>query len=90
MKFKVEKIEWLSYVTMQGKTGYPKEKDGKKDEWVMCDCDCELKSPPSPVSSSPTTPRRPAPKAVDEDLYKISPHLLRQHAKRVNFFFHIS
>ncbi|GFP91171.1 hypothetical protein PHJA_001261100 [Phtheirospermum japonicum] len=32
---------------------------------------------------------RPAPKAVDEDLYKISPHLLRQQAKRVNLSFNI-
>ncbi|KAI3450119.1 hypothetical protein Pfo_006784 [Paulownia fortunei] len=66
----------------RGKTGYPKEREGKKDAWMMCDCDCELKSPASPVLASPTTPRRPAPKAVDEDLYKISPRLLRQHAKR--------
>lgn len=64
--------------------GYPKEKGGKKDAWVMCDCDCELRSPPrSPVAAAPLPTPPPAPKAVDEDLYKISPHLLRQHAKRV-------
>ncbi|KAL0419424.1 UNVERIFIED_CONTAM: hypothetical protein Sradi_1355900 [Sesamum radiatum] len=63
--------------------GYPKEKGGKKDAWVMCDCDCELRSPPlSPVAAAPSPTPPPAPKAVDEDLYKISPHLLRQHAKR--------
>ncbi|KAI3461809.1 hypothetical protein Pfo_018472 [Paulownia fortunei] len=56
----------------RGKAGYPKEKEEKKDGWVVCDCDCELKAPQSPVSASPT-PHRPAPKAVDEDLYKISP-----------------
>lgn len=60
---------------------YPREREEKKDAWAMCDCDCELSSPPSP------TPRRAAPKAVDEDLYKISPHLLRQQAKRVTLFF---
>ncbi|PIN06496.1 hypothetical protein CDL12_20951 [Handroanthus impetiginosus] len=62
----------------RGKAGYtnnPKEKEGKKDAWVMCDCDCDVKLPQSPS--------RPAPKAVDEDLYKISPHLLRQHARKV-------
>ncbi|XP_051142160.1 uncharacterized protein LOC127259056 [Andrographis paniculata] len=68
----------------RGKRGYPKGKEGKKDGWVMCDDDCEVKSGGSPVSVSPHAFPSPtaAPKAVDEDLYKISPHLLRQHAKR--------
>ncbi|KAK4419718.1 hypothetical protein Salat_2384700 [Sesamum alatum] len=68
----------------RGKTaaGYPKEKQGKRDGWMMCDCDCELRSQVSPVAAASPTPTRAAPKAVDEDLYKISPHLLRQHAKR--------
>ncbi|KAL8516548.1 hypothetical protein ACS0TY_014987 [Phlomoides rotata] len=47
---------------------YPKRKQGKKNEWVVCDCDCESKAPP--------------PKPVDEDLYKISPDVLRAQAKR--------
>ncbi|KAG8371676.1 hypothetical protein BUALT_Bualt13G0113100 [Buddleja alternifolia] len=49
------------------KRGYGKEKEGEKDGWVVCDYDNELK----------------APKAVDEDLYKISPDLLRAQPKRV-------
>ncbi|KAH6814256.1 hypothetical protein C2S51_023274 [Perilla frutescens var. frutescens] len=56
----------------RGKAEYGREREGKKDAWAMCDCECEL----SPA------PRRPSAKAVDEDLYKISPHLLRRHAKR--------
>ncbi|KAL8531101.1 hypothetical protein ACS0TY_007928 [Phlomoides rotata] len=52
----------------QGKTGYNnKEREVKKDIWE-CESENEVKSV--------------APKAVDEDLYKISPHLLRQHNKR--------
>ncbi|KAA8543564.1 hypothetical protein F0562_021690 [Nyssa sinensis] len=45
--------------------------------------------PPSPVSPPPPLPRRQAPKAVDEDLYKISPELLRAKpkGKRVLGFF---
>lgn len=70
------------YNYFQGKSRYDppnREKQVKKrDAWVMCDCECDLKS----RGSSPG----PAPKAVDEDLYKISPHLLRQHAKKVPFF----
>lgn len=66
----------------RGKVGYAKGKEGKKDGWVVCDYDCELKAPPIPVSTSPAPPPRRAPKAVDEDLYKISPDILRAHGKR--------
>lgn len=54
--------------------------------------DCHVKEPPSPVSvatppppSPPTQHRRRhvKPKAVDEDLYRISPELLRAKAKKV-------
>ncbi|PWA63668.1 hypothetical protein CTI12_AA351100 [Artemisia annua] len=53
--------------------------------------DCHIKEPPSPVSvatppppSPPTQQRRRhvKPKAVDEDLYRISPELLRAKAKK--------
>ncbi|XP_059660041.1 uncharacterized protein LOC132306601 [Cornus florida] len=56
-------------------------KEGKKEGWVV-------KEPPSPVSMSPPPPPPPpplpkkAPKAVDEDLYKISPDLLYAKTKR--------
>ncbi|KAL6522289.1 hypothetical protein OROHE_016842 [Orobanche hederae] len=53
------------------KTGNPKEREGKKDAQVECDYDCEVER----VGWAAT-------KAVDEDLYKISPHLLRQNPKR--------
>ncbi|KAL6564942.1 hypothetical protein OROMI_016392 [Orobanche minor] len=53
------------------KTGNPKEREGKKDAQVECDYDCEV----GRVGWAAT-------KAVDEDLYKISPHLLRQNPKR--------
>ncbi|KAL3625741.1 hypothetical protein CASFOL_030270 [Castilleja foliolosa] len=48
-------------------------KTGKKEAWAGCNCECglALESPP-----------KAAPKAVDEDLYKISPRLLRQQPKR--------
>ncbi|MFS7997801.1 hypothetical protein Hanom_Chr12g01146191 [Helianthus anomalus] len=65
--------------------GYPKKP--KKEVWVEYD-DCETKEPPSPVSvaaeqpSSPPAVRRVKPKPVDEDLYKISPELLREKPKR--------
>ncbi|KAH6765796.1 hypothetical protein C2S52_016779, partial [Perilla frutescens var. hirtella] len=65
-----------------------RKKEGKKNGSVVWDCDCELKAPPSPASPSPTAapPPRPQPKAVDEDLYKISPDLLRAQSKRVGPF----
>ncbi|KAK6141769.1 hypothetical protein DH2020_024486 [Rehmannia glutinosa] len=66
-------------IVVPRRRGYGKEKEGKKDEWVMCDC--EVKSVASP--------HREAPKAVDEDLYKISPHLLRQQAKREPLQHHV-
>ncbi|KAL3850463.1 hypothetical protein ACJIZ3_012345 [Penstemon smallii] len=70
----------------EGKGGPGRNKEG----WVMCDYDydyeyeCDAKAAagaaPSPVvvSHIPTC----KPKAVDEDLYKISPDLLRPHPKR--------
>lgn len=66
---------------VQAKGGYPHVKEGKKEGWVVCECECEyeydVKEPASPV------PPRKAPKAVDEDLYKISPDLLYASSKRV-------
>ncbi|RVW88688.1 hypothetical protein CK203_043803 [Vitis vinifera] len=56
---------------------YSDEKEEKNQGWV-----CDVKEPPSPIP----TPRRPFPKAVDEDLYKISPSLLRNNkSRRVSF-----
>ncbi|XAR60898.1 hypothetical protein NMG60_11034439 [Bertholletia excelsa] len=53
-------------------------KGAKKEEaWVACD----VKEPPSPVASPPPA-RVKAPKAVDEDLYKISPELLYAKSRR--------
>lgn len=59
----------------------------KKDVWVTYECDA--KEPPSPVASQSSSPSQPQsrhvkPKAVDEDLYKISPELLRAKPKRVS------
>lgn len=57
-----------------------------KEGWVVCNCECEEEKedtspvPPSP-SPPPPTPKR-APKAVDEDLYKISPQLLQSKPTR--------
>ncbi|KAF5796174.1 hypothetical protein HanRHA438_Chr08g0360581 [Helianthus annuus] len=74
------------------KAGYTKEE--KKETWVVCDYDynyeCEGKEPPSPVSvATPPPPQQPQqkqrhikPKAVDEDLYRISPVLLRGKPRR--------
>ena len=54
--------------------------------------DCPIKEPPSPVSVATPPPPSPPPqqrrrhvkpKAVDEDLYRISPELLRAKAKKV-------
>ncbi|CAI9107297.1 OLC1v1006622C1 [Oldenlandia corymbosa var. corymbosa] len=58
-----------------------KEAKGGGEAWVVCDCEngVTLKAPPSPLPPSP--PRR-APKAVDEDLYKISPELLRAKPRK--------
>ncbi|KAG8388867.1 hypothetical protein BUALT_Bualt02G0169700 [Buddleja alternifolia] len=56
--------------------GYSKEKEEKKQGWVVsCDSDNDLKE------AAESGPARRV-KAVDEDLYKISPHILRQHANR--------
>ncbi|KAG9154363.1 hypothetical protein Leryth_000798 [Lithospermum erythrorhizon] len=62
-------------------TLYPREKKGGGGggEWVVCDYESyQVKEPPSPVSFSPnhSPPSRIVPKAVDEDLYKISPDLI--------------
>ncbi|KAL8026900.1 hypothetical protein ABFX02_14G060000 [Erythranthe guttata] len=57
------------------KTRNSKEKEGKKEGWMVYDY--ELKAPQSrPVSASPARP--PPPKAVDEDLYKISPSCIKR------------
>ncbi|XP_073014968.1 uncharacterized protein [Primulina eburnea] len=50
----------------RGKAGEEKEK--KEEEWVVCDCECEE--------------AKVVGKAVDEDLYKISPKLLRARHTR--------
>nr|XP_043636626.1 uncharacterized protein LOC122607672 [Erigeron canadensis] len=75
-----------------GTAGYPHV---KKDAWVVCDYEydypnyddfCDAKQPPSPIIIA--TPPPPPPshvkktKAVDEDLYRISPELLRAKPKR--------
>ncbi|KAI7732336.1 hypothetical protein M8C21_011765 [Ambrosia artemisiifolia] len=80
------------------KAGYPDVIEEKKDAWVVCDYDYkydygyEGKEPPSPVSVA-TPPQQPPqqqppkrhkkPKAVDEDLYRISPVLIRGKPRRV-------
>ncbi|KAL8170246.1 hypothetical protein V2J09_022050 [Rumex salicifolius] len=56
-----------------------------QQEWAPMGYDsCDTtKEPPSPVNSPPSLPpRRPTPKAVDEDLYKIPPELLHSRPKR--------
>lgn len=65
-------------VMVQAKARYPQMKEGKKEGWMVCECEYDVKEPPSPVA-----PPRKAPKAVDEDLYKISPDLLYAKSKRV-------
>ncbi|CAK9188570.1 unnamed protein product [Ilex paraguariensis] len=57
----------------RAKARYPQVKEAKKEAWVVCNCDYDVKEPPSPV------PESPASKTVEEDLYRISPELL--HAK---------
>ncbi|XP_039039363.1 uncharacterized protein LOC120177211 [Hibiscus syriacus] len=47
---------------------------GKRQSWEIND----VKEPPSPTPIH----HRPAPKPVDEDLYKISPHLLYAKARK--------
>ncbi|XP_057780969.1 uncharacterized protein LOC130999459 [Salvia miltiorrhiza] len=60
-----------------------RKKEGKKKNGsVVWDCGFDdLKAPPSPAGAA-APPCRPQPKAVDEDLYKISPDLLRAQSKR--------
>ncbi|KAK6780242.1 hypothetical protein RDI58_022426 [Solanum bulbocastanum] len=54
----------------------------RKEEWVVCNCEYdEDKIDSSTVPPSPPPPKR-APKAVDEDLYKISPQLLHSKPTR--------
>ncbi|KAK1421847.1 hypothetical protein QVD17_24518 [Tagetes erecta] len=60
-------------VAPRRRSGYPRKT--KKDVWVEYE-----KEPPSRVSKAAQPP--PPKKAVDEDLYKISPELLRQKPKR--------
>ncbi|KAI7740537.1 hypothetical protein M8C21_018140, partial [Ambrosia artemisiifolia] len=78
----------------RGKAGYPRVKEGKKDAWVMCDYEYDynytgdVKEPQSPVSVATPRPQEPSrshvkPKAVDEDLYRISPDL-REKPRRDN------
>ncbi|XP_076891032.1 uncharacterized protein LOC143542295 [Bidens hawaiensis] len=77
------------------KAGYPHVNEEKKDAWVVCDYEynysynCDAKEPPSPVSVAtpppppPRQPKRPVkPKAVDGDLYRISPVLFRAKPRR--------
>ncbi|WMV46701.1 hypothetical protein MTR67_040086, partial [Solanum verrucosum] len=54
----------------------------RKEGWVVCNCEYdEEKRDTSTVPPPPPPPRR-APKAVDEDLYKISPQLLHSKPTR--------
>ncbi|KAL8146708.1 uncharacterized protein LOC141705980 [Apium graveolens] len=64
----------------RGKGGYPHVKEGKKEGWLVCEYEYDVKEAASPV------PPRKAPKAVDEDLYKISPDLLYASSKRKRRF----
>ncbi|KAK3001862.1 hypothetical protein RJ639_022131, partial [Escallonia herrerae] len=64
------------------KARYPNAKQGKKKAWVVCEYDCDMKDPPSPVPPPPPPPRRQPPIVVDEDLYKISPELLYAKTRR--------
>ncbi|KVI03786.1 Pathogenic type III effector avirulence factor Avr cleavage site-containing protein [Cynara cardunculus var. scolymus] len=67
-------------------------REEKKDAWVMCDYDYVYgyggKEEPPAVTEQTTTEnvRVIKPKAVDEDLYKISPELLRRTPRRVKLF----
>lgn len=77
---------------LQGKKRDHHVKDGKKESWVVSDyncdydygydCDYKVKEPPSPIPP-PLPSTRKATKAVDEDLYKISPELLFAKSKTV-------
>ncbi|WOG95083.1 hypothetical protein DCAR_0314385 [Daucus carota subsp. sativus] len=60
---------------------------GKKEGWVVCECEhkYDVKQPPSPVAHHAPPPTY-LPKAVDEDLYKISPDLLYANSKRKRGF----
>ncbi|KAI3667889.1 hypothetical protein L6452_42959 [Arctium lappa] len=63
-------------------------KEGKKDAWMMCDYDYVYgyggKEDGVPAAAETPTAKevRVKPKAVDEDLYKISPELLRATPRR--------
>lgn len=79
---------------LQGKKRDNRVREEKKESWVVSgydydyeyDCDYKVKEPPSPVPPPPPPPppsTKKAPKAVDEDLYKISPELLYAKSKTV-------
>ncbi|XP_075100959.1 uncharacterized protein LOC107759784 isoform X1 [Nicotiana tabacum] len=56
------------------------EVGGKKEAWVVRDYEYDVKKAATP---SPPPPPTPPKRAVDEDLYKISPELLYSKSKRV-------
>lgn len=60
-------------LALQAKVREQHEKEAKKKNWVN-----DVNEP-----LSPTPLPRPTPKPVDEDLYKISPGLLYEKAKKV-------
>ncbi|KZV15693.1 hypothetical protein F511_29060 [Dorcoceras hygrometricum] len=60
----------------KGKKGEDQKEKKLEEEWVVCDCECECEVNPAKVAVG---------KAVDEDLYKISPKLLRAHHTRRAF-----
>ncbi|VFQ95951.1 unnamed protein product [Cuscuta campestris] len=55
--------------------------EGGSEEWMVCGCDCESGLKHRSNAAAPP-PLRRAPKAVDEDLYKISPDMLRAKPKK--------
>ncbi|XP_009773179.1 uncharacterized protein LOC107759784 isoform X2 [Nicotiana tabacum] len=55
------------------------EVGGKKEAWVVRDYEYDVKKAATP---SPPPPPTPPKRAVDEDLYKISPELLYSKSKR--------
>ncbi|KAK1354016.1 Pathogenic type III effector avirulence factor Avr cleavage site [Heracleum sosnowskyi] len=71
----------------RAKAGHSHVKEGEKEGWVVCECEhkYDVKQPPSPVSHHAPPPRK-LHKAVDEDLYKISPDLLYAKSKRKGAF----
>ncbi|KAJ4730337.1 Pathogenic type III effector avirulence factor Avr AvrRpt-cleavage: cleavage site protein [Melia azedarach] len=65
-----------------GEHAHGNKDDGRKQSWTMSEEMEKTAASPATTTTRMASSCRPTPKPVDEDLYKISPHLLYSKSKK--------